>query len=229
MSKGLKVIGAIALLIAVIGGGFWYVNKKQEAVNKEQPETVKQQEGAEVQNDSQQEEKQVVKEDNEKRNDENVEELKVEDIDTSNWKTYRNEEFGFEVKLPDGWESKYINEYNKDWGVKNSYLSVTKGDNTQNLVLYVWKIGESFSSGRSGISAGDFISQKDIYIDNINIEINSLVQNNIVKEVVFNGRNDKYEVGGYFSCIKNSEVSYGCIGENELSSIRKIISSLKIK
>lgn len=32
-----------------------------------------------------------------------------EEIDTSNWKTYRNEEFGFEIKYPKDWEAELVN------------------------------------------------------------------------------------------------------------------------
>jgi hypothetical protein len=28
---------------------------------------------------------------------------KKKDTDTSNWKTYRNDEYGFEIRYPDGW------------------------------------------------------------------------------------------------------------------------------
>ncbi len=37
----------------------------------------------------------------------------VSKIDTSNWKTYRNEEYGFEVKYPEGWEMRKEEEKNK--------------------------------------------------------------------------------------------------------------------
>jgi len=100
MNLNKKSIGIIILLIAVIGGGFWYFSKEQRTASKEQAGIVKQQE--------------VVKQDKEGLNnqtEDKTEELKIEDIDTSNWKTYRNEEFEFEVKYPEGWE---VNVYQKN-------------------------------------------------------------------------------------------------------------------
>jgi uncharacterized protein YxeA len=87
MSKKTIIIGIITvILLALIGGGvFWYLNKHQGedngqevnpavAGNENQPG-----DNTQAENNNQQSE-----------------------IDTSNWQTYRNEEYGFEVRYPEG-------------------------------------------------------------------------------------------------------------------------------
>ncbi len=41
----------------------------------------------------------------------NKEVQKTEEVDTSNWQTYKNEEFGFEIKCPEDWKIKENKEY----------------------------------------------------------------------------------------------------------------------
>jgi hypothetical protein len=91
MGDNFKILGVVVLVVA-LGVAGWFFSIKQSQKNTE------------VKNENQQEEKQVVKEDSQKQGEEKVEELKTTDIDTSNWKTYRNEEFGFEVKYLEEWE-----------------------------------------------------------------------------------------------------------------------------
>ncbi len=95
--------------------------------------------------------------------------LVLEEIDTSNWKTYRNEEYGFEVKYPEGWELDtyiddkknleiYLGEKGKTYNLEGSmkraiYVSFAKNKINENLSqkelfdkwkefynIYIWKI-----------------------------------------------------------------------------------------
>jgi len=97
MNKKTITISIITLVIAVIVGGFWYTKNQKNTIK---PIDVVKDVQEEIIKDG------IIKEVGiqEGQKNENIEELNVEDIDTSNWKIYRNEEFGFEVKYPDGWE-----------------------------------------------------------------------------------------------------------------------------
>ena len=85
MSKKILILATIFILAALVGGVLWVAKEKSErmALEKQNKERT-----AQMQN-KQDEPKQL---DNFGQNS---------DIDTSNWKMYRNEEYGFEVRYPE--------------------------------------------------------------------------------------------------------------------------------
>ena len=82
MNRRVIISIVLFLILIILGGSFWFVkNKKVENRNKEVSQ-----------------EEVVAQEDNQGQ-----QETDIEKIDTSNWHTYRNEEFGFEFKYPVDW------------------------------------------------------------------------------------------------------------------------------
>ena len=85
MSKKILILATIFILAALVGGVLWVAKEKSERMTLEKQNKER---TAQMQN-KQDEPKQL---DNFGQNS---------DIDTSNWKMYRNEEYGFEVRYPE--------------------------------------------------------------------------------------------------------------------------------
>ncbi|MGB4833664.1 MAG: hypothetical protein WBP40_01380 [Candidatus Moraniibacteriota bacterium] len=83
-------VALIALL--VIAGAFWYVQKREVVVNQL------------VAKDKTQEEQRTKNDEIESIRDLIDGEYAFTPVDTSDWKTYRNEEAGFEIRIPYGYE-----------------------------------------------------------------------------------------------------------------------------
>ena len=104
--KKLNLIVIGVLVVAVLAGGFYLWSEKKTNSTQTSEKKV-------VVDDSQKQDQQEQKK-QQAKNDSNS---AKEQIDTSSWKTYRNEEFGFEVRHPRDWvvdEKTYKFEYS--WG-----------------------------------------------------------------------------------------------------------------
>lgn len=80
------------------------------------------------------------------------------DVDTSNWKTYRNEEYRFELKYPEEWA---VKENRKEIieSVVNRYVSITppEGNIWVNFgIVNEYEKGISPRDFRTGLPAGEF-------------------------------------------------------------------------
>ena len=95
MSKKAIITIVIAVVILVVAGGWFWYGEKQKPVREPVVQN-----GAEQVDDNQP----VLDAESEISNQQS-------EIDMSDWLTYRNEEYGFEVRYPEGWsKNDYIND-----------------------------------------------------------------------------------------------------------------------
>jgi len=110
MSKKAIITIVIAVVILVVAGGWFWYGEKQKPVREPVVQN-----GAEQVDDNQP----VLDAGSEINNQQS-------EIDMSDWQTYRNEEYGFEVRYPEGWEMKE----------ENNKLSFIDPDNYEDF--YKW-------------------------------------------------------------------------------------------
>ncbi len=131
MNKKTIITISTILGLTIIVGGFLILQKtrNQGMINKQQKQKI------EIVKNNENESKQDIK--NQKKdnqnNQEKVEELKIEDIDTSNWKTYRSEICGIEFSYPDSY---HLQVFNEDKNICNVRVSkMIKSNPGQNVEL----------------------------------------------------------------------------------------------
>ena len=103
MNRKTLVVAAVSLVLLVVFGGgiLWRFHITTQEMMRQAQETQAVQKGAEVQKQAAHSEIESVK-------DLIDGEYTFSPVDTSTWQTYRNEELGFEVKIPKDWEMRDI-------------------------------------------------------------------------------------------------------------------------
>ncbi len=125
MSKRNLIIG-IVVLVALVGGVVLWNQKSNQRNTKQQ---TKKEVAEQTQEQKTTEKQEITKGQTNNQNQTVDGELKPEEkIDTSNWKTYRNEKLGFEVKYPKEWKYEFKkNNYGKVLIVRPISCSGTYG------------------------------------------------------------------------------------------------------
>lgn len=209
MKKSILIAGVIIIFALIGAGAVWYVkNNKSEPINM--PITESEQEQVTTTTTT-------------------TEPFasSTPELDTSEWLTYRNKEYGYTLLYPNNWAMKDVNYYENDLGIGVKYTSFVNND--YYLVFLLNKIDENFNYGRTGIGAGDFIKVKEFKAAGLDITINNLVYKGKTREIFFSGRNESYNISGYFSYLgDNYDDPNFNFNEDKFKIAEKIIKSLSL-
>jgi len=163
--RGFSKIAIIIIVLILIGGAYFVFSKKGENV--------------------------IVQ--NAKNQNSQSSNSSIDQLSTDNWKTYRNDEFGFEIKYPFSWLYKDVSDANL-----SAYLVLGAKKDFDNNILPVFSMGAREENGAMWIAYGAEIDNDE----NIAItkSIESLLEEKeyrhtaeIKKEedIIVNGKNGK--------------------------------------
>ncbi|OGB74316.1 hypothetical protein A2V68_00985 [candidate division Kazan bacterium RBG_13_50_9] len=156
--------------------------------------------------------------------------------ETADWKIYRNEEYGYEMRYPEGWIAKHSSGYNDEFGIYYESNSFEGPDGSYILSFgIVPKDSDIMTpSLRTGVQAGDFVDSGEVVnIGGIEVSFKKLVYEGRVKEIFFN----PFEIGdfrgnatlSYFGSTSLPELpEYDMTGKPELDVAKKILATFEL-
>jgi len=165
-------------------------------------------------------------------------------IDTSGWKTYENEEYGYTLKYPTNWtyEDIYLTEDPLGaFPTPIKYSVFYSPEKKYHLVLGIKKAEDNGSIYyRTGIGAGEITDGPDAKIDDEYVNTWELIYEGKVKEIFFYS----VETGLTYVDIKGYEVSasfgsgdldasewqeMNLLNTNEIKEVKQILATIKLK
>lgn len=167
MNKNIAISISVLVLVILIGSGFWIVTNK-ESDDKE----ILQKEIA-VSNDANQ----------------NQKEVNTEEVDISNWKTYQDEKYKFEIKYNPDWE---IREARRGPAIGGEYLEIVVDKSRSDIGMGInrFKTDNDAKKWIKEEGIGGITKDREFYIndypayymeednDKVHLVKNYLIQNN---------------------------------------------------
>lgn len=145
----------------------------------------------------------------------------VGEIDTSNWQTYRNEEYGFEVKYPQGWKFKAISDQITQFGTNEEFLGVY---HTPPNHIQVYQSVNDLLNNDQGLDFNSWINKQianGLFYDKKTIIISDIQGVEVIDRGIINFRNILVKKGEYiYSIVVNQDHSQMNIFDQILSTFK---------
>jgi len=152
----------------------------------------------------------------------------VEIDEFADWKTYRNEEYGFEMKHPSDWSVEYTPKYYNEILEKYCGESSTFKSPNENYALIFHFSGSGTGTCRTGIGGGEFIQTDPTNIENVQVDVENLVWDDKVKEVWFKSfKIQNFTGSAEFSYFGQDYKSLDMSSARELQIAKKILSTFE--
>ncbi len=163
--------------------------------------------------------------------------ISTDEIDISDWKVYKNEEYGYLMKYPKNWEVAETDYYDKnfDWHVKNVTFQSANGEYSL-IVGLARKDEDATFVPRTGFGATDIVKDKIVDFGNIKVEALDAFYKDVVGEIYYsklNSNRDPYEYFEINNFLAHATFSYNkspyvdLRETEELKIAEKILKSFK--
>jgi len=215
--KKIIIIFLVIIFIAIIGGGVWYFVLNKSKVCTQEAKVCP--DGTTV-----------------GRTGKNCEfaECPVAEDQFKDWKTFKNEKYGWEVKYPLNWSAEHFYSYSEFIG---KYIeSNTFKDQTGNYILSFAVVPENsnirYPNGRTGVGYSSIgLLDETVNIGGVNVSIEKLGEIKNGKEYVKELWFDKINLNGFkgkaeLGYMANNE-TFSLIGKPETEIAKQILSTFK--
>ncbi len=150
------------------------------------------------------------------------------------WKTYTNNDIGYQLKYPADWTVLETDQYSEVVGTTVKYITIKTADEKYFLYFGLKKEGGAYEiSDRTGMGAGEMIDESgSITILDIKVTPEDLVWQAKAKEVFYNqpsGSSTNYQFQASFSYSQGADFDNLDMSTlSEKKTVEKILKSVKI-